>query len=203
MRVRAIRLLGREVSHRQDDLELLSDLLVPQSPAAIQMAALATLSRLGNREVPRLLLAGWRAHGPEIRNLVLDALLSRPAWSKVLLDQIESGVVSVSEFDATRRQRLIDHRDLSIKQRAAKLLAGSIDANRQKVIEHFNDVLTLSGDLERGAEVFKKRCSTCHRLGNIGHEVGPSLASLTDKTPQGNAVKDFNSAFSDVVGESM
>ncbi|HEX4147962.1 MAG TPA: hypothetical protein VHY20_03200, partial [Pirellulales bacterium] len=33
-------------------------------------------------------------------------------------------------------------------------------------------------------EVFKKRCSTCHKLGTVGHAIGPDLTALTDKTPQ-------------------
>ncbi|HEV3236830.1 MAG TPA: c-type cytochrome, partial [Gemmataceae bacterium] len=36
-----------------------------------------------------------------------------------------------------------------------------------------------------GAEVFAKQCAGCHKLGGVGNEVGPDLASLGDKSPQG------------------
>ena len=32
--------------------------------------------------------------------------------------------------------------------------------------------------------IFAKKCATCHKQGNVGHEVGPNLASLTTKTPE-------------------
>ncbi len=41
----------------------------------------------------------------------------------------------------------------------------------------------MEGDAEAGAAVFNKRCSVCHRLRGVGHEVGPNLASLTDYSP--------------------
>jgi len=52
------------------------------------------------------------------------------------------------------------------------------------VLEAFQPVLKLSGDAARGAAIFGKKCTTCHKQGNIGHEVGPNLASLTTRTPE-------------------
>jgi putative heme-binding domain-containing protein len=43
----------------------------------------------------------------------------------------------------------------------------------------------LKPDSAHGKEVFKKVCSTCHRLENEGVEVGPDLLSaLRNKTPE-------------------
>lgn len=44
--------------------------------------------------------------------------------------------------------------------------------------------MKLPVDQQRGAEVFKKLCSTCHKLQGQGHEVGPDLAALVDKSPE-------------------
>jgi putative heme-binding domain-containing protein len=57
-------------------------------------------------------------------------------------------------------------------------------------------VPALKGDPQRGAEVFSKNCATCHQLNGVGHVVGPDLASLGDKSPQGItiAVLDPNRA---------
>ena len=52
------------------------------------------------------------------------------------------------------------------------------------LVKEYQDVLDLKGDLTRGKTVFKKTCSTCHRLENVGVEVGPDLLSaLRNKTP--------------------
>ena len=45
--------------------------------------------------------------------------------------------------------------------------------------------------------MFKKLCASCHRLGKEGVEVGPDLATLTDKSPEALliAILDPNRAF--------
>src|SRR5438477_12956803 len=52
----------------------------------------------------------------------------------------------------------------------------------------------MQADVTRGAAVFAKNCATCHRLGNVGHDVGPDLASVGDKSPEGllTAILDPN-----------
>jgi putative heme-binding domain-containing protein len=52
------------------------------------------------------------------------------------------------------------------------------------VVEQFQHVAKLPGDIARGKEVFRKRCATCHRLENEGYAVGPDLLALTNKTPE-------------------
>src|SRR5260370_26336860 len=97
---------------------------------------------------------------------------------------MEACHVADAERDAARRQRLLQHKSTGVRQRAAKLFAAAIDPDRQKVVDAYQSVLNLQGDPRRGAEVFAKNCATCHKLGGVGYEVGPDLASLGDKSPQ-------------------
>ena len=39
----------------------------------------------------------------------------------------------------------------------------------------------MTGDPERGAVVFRKTCSVCHQVGDIGFEVGPNLLSVRNR----------------------
>ncbi len=183
-RLRAVRLLGRSADQRAADITSLVALLVPQSSGALQTAAVDALGRLDNEGVPTALLAGWKSHGPALRSEILDALLSRDAWVKMLLAAIEKQQVPPGDVDATRRQRLLRFKDDDVKKLAAKLLSGAIESNRQQVLEQHASVLTMTGDATAGAVVYAKRCSVCHRLRGAGHEVGPNLASLTDYSPQ-------------------
>src|SRR5205814_7730765 len=50
-------------------------------------------------------------------------------------------------------------------------------ADRKKVIDDYRPALELQADAARGKAVFQKTCSTCHRLENVGVEVGPDLLS--------------------------
>ena len=76
-------------------------------------------------------------------------------------------------------------RAAAIRERAAKLLAGAVNPDRQRVIDTYQSVLTLKGDSKRGLQIFTKTCASCHLLGGVGHQVGPDLASVGDKSPQG------------------
>jgi putative heme-binding domain-containing protein len=113
---------------------------------------------------------------------VLEILLRRDDWVKALLDALQDKQLPAAEIDAPRRQRLLDHRDRLVRERAAKLFAGAVDADRQKVIDAYRVVTTLKADPERGKAVFAKSCSACHRLAGVGNEVGPDLAPLAARS---------------------
>jgi putative heme-binding domain-containing protein len=46
------------------------------------------------------------------------------------------------------------------------------------VLDAYKGVLAMQADLEKGKQHFKKVCSVCHRLDNVGTEIGPNLATL-------------------------
>jgi putative membrane-bound dehydrogenase-like protein len=181
----AVRLLGRGLDRKREDVEMLAGLLVPQTDRDVQAAAVAALGKLTDTRVPELLLSGWKSYGPALRLQVFDALLSRTERALAFLDALEGKKILASELDAIRRQRLLDHKDTRIRQRAAKVLADAIAPDRQKVVDTYQSVLTLKGDRERGGKVFARACAACHRVGDVGHVVGPDLASVGDKSPQG------------------
>jgi len=192
----ALRLLGRETSRRQADIAVLADLLVPQTPIFLQSAAVAALARLGDDSVPGLLLAGWMGYGPGIRSRVLDAVLSRGPWTDTLIQRMTAGDVPPGEIDAAHRQRLLQHDVAAVRKAAQRLFAGSVDADRAKVVAAFRPSAQLGGSAERGAAVFKKHCSACHKLLDVGHAVGPDLSALTDRSFEGllTAIFDPNRA---------
>jgi len=195
-RLAAMRLLGRGLDHQREDIRFLADLLSPQNPPPVQAAAANALGHVHQGDVPDLLLRGWKAYAPGMRAQVFDVLLGRPAWTKGVLDAIERKQVLPLEVDAARRQRLLDSRNKEVSQRAAKLLAGAVNADRLKVIAAYRPALTLSGDATRGIKVFTKICASCHQLGGVGTAVGPDLASLADKSGEAllTAILDPNAA---------
>jgi putative membrane-bound dehydrogenase-like protein len=184
-RMQAIRLLGRGPDHHREDLTVLAGLLVPQAAEALQAGAVAGLGRLKEADVPELLLRGWKGYSPALRAEVLDLFVSRSERLHALLEGLERTQILPFEIDAGHRQRLLQHKTAVIRERAAKLLAGAVNPDRQKVIDAYQSVLTLKGDLSRGLQIFTKTCASCHQLGGVGHQVGPDLASVGDKSPQG------------------
>jgi putative heme-binding domain-containing protein len=181
-RTAAVSLVARDAANSAQDMKLLGELLAPQTPVSVQLAIVDYLAQRADEGAPNLLLAGWRSHGPAVRSEILNALLSRPAWTGALLTNIENKEILPGEIDAQSRQKLTVLGNAELRGRAEKLFATPTSAEREQIFKQFAASLTLPGNAERGAKVFEKRCTVCHKIGDKGHEVGPNLASLTNKT---------------------
>ncbi|MDB6004105.1 MAG: putative rane-bound dehydrogenase, partial [Prosthecobacter sp.] len=54
--------------------------------------------------------------------------------------------------------------------------------NRQKVVaKYVTEAANLGGDAKRGAAVFQKICMVCHKVRELGIEVGPDLTTVATK----------------------
>jgi putative heme-binding domain-containing protein len=179
----AIALLGREPVAREKDIDLLAALLTPQSSTDLQAAAIAGLSRISDDRVGEVVLAGWKTHSPSLRAEILELLLSREGWLRLLLQALERKAVASGEIDAPRRQRLLNHKEAAVREVAQKIFAGAGGGDRQKVVKNHEDVTAMAGDRTRGKAVFAKTCAICHQLEGVGHAVGPDLAQLATKSP--------------------
>ena len=189
-------LLGRGFAHRDEDFELLAGLLSPRNSRELQSAAVAALTQFGNQKTPAILLERWKSFGPGLRAEVLNALLSRSAWSQSVLTALEQKTILPAEIDASSRQHLLSSKDKKIRQQAERLLASSLNSDRMKVVEEYSKVLELKGNAEAGHQIFIKRCSVCHQLNQEGKPIGPDLSALTDKSHQAlvTAILDPNRA---------
>jgi putative membrane-bound dehydrogenase-like protein len=190
-RVAAVRLLG--YSPTAVARSTLIALIAPQHPAEIQLAAIRSLSLHDDPGIAPALLAGWGTYSPVIRREVLEALFAHADRLPALLSAIEEKKVLASQMEPFRIDQLRNHPDVRVRQRAVKLLARQTAADRQKVVDAYQPALALRADAQRGKLVFKKNCSTCHRLDNVGTEVGPDLLSaLRNKTREGLLVDIFD-----------
>jgi putative membrane-bound dehydrogenase-like protein len=178
------------------DRDLLVDLLHPRVPIAVQQAAVSALGRLPSADVPDLLLKGWKSHSPVVRGAIVEVLLSRPAWTGSLLSALESKRAGASELSPVERGRLVTNRDAETRRRAQALFADQA-GSRQKVVDAYKPALGLKGDSSAGMAAFKRVCATCHRLKEVGIDVGPNLGALNEKNPEtlSIAILDPNRAF--------
>jgi putative heme-binding domain-containing protein len=195
-RTAAAGLLGYSARKDVKDRDLLLGLLRPQVSVAIQVAAVTALAKSTDPKLPALLVNDWKHHSPQVRNVILDTLLSRTAWASSLLSSLEDGCVPPGEIDPARRQQLLNRRSNALRARAEAVFAHQARP-RQAVVDSFRPALASKGDRAAGAAVFKKLCASCHRLGKEGVEVGPDLAALVDKSPEALliAILDPNRAF--------
>lgn len=179
-RISAAGLLAREESYRSMALATLAALLQPQTSGESQRAAIKELSTSGDATVPDLFVKAWPALGPETRLAILDGLLSRESWAFDLVQRIERGSFSANALDALRRGRLLNHPSARVKKLAKSVLNTGYTSSRAQVLADFRPALTLAGDATRGAAVFAKTCAACHKLGNVGTDIGPNLQSVAN-----------------------
>ena len=181
-RISATRLLG-QTADAADDVEFLAGLLSPSVSPQLQSSALGALARVKLPTVGDRLIANYRSLPPGLRTQANDVLLSRDSWRESLLKALESKRITPAEVDTATRQRLLDHKSKSVSERASRVFATDINSDRAKLVAEYLPAVRSGGDVQWGSQLFKKVCSQCHKLGNVGHAVGPDLVSLTDKSP--------------------
>ena len=179
-RVEAIGLLA--FADLQIATEHLPEFLTPQTPQALQRAAVASLSEQDSAEVCQLLLDGWRHHSPQLRRDVVDSLVTQAARIELLLDAVKTGEVGPADLERDKKQLLMNHPAAEVQARSQELFGIEANSDRAGVVAEHQHVLELDGNVPRGLEVFKKRCAVCHRVGEVGHRVAPDLASVQNKS---------------------
>ncbi len=191
-RVSAVRVLG----HSTQDLAVLGKLLKPQQPPELQSASLEAIGRTNDHEAAKILIDNYRSFGPSLRVQACTVLLRREAWRDQLLEALEMKVLTPGDLDPTSRQRLLVHNQKAVRDRAEKVLAINLSTDRAKLVTEYLPIVRKGGDPQYGSQLFLKRCAQCHKLGDVGHAVGPDLMSLTDKSAEAlvTAVLDPNRA---------
>ena len=160
----------------------LTEQIKPQVPVDQQRAAIAALGELPGSEGALSALAKWKELGPNARRDVVEILLREKPRVEALLAAITDQQVKVSELSAEQWQQLVGHPDAAVKEKATAL-RGAVSADREKVIAAYRETVEAGGDYERGRAVYKKICSVCHKVGDDGHNVGPELFSVANKSP--------------------
>ncbi|MBI3881446.1 MAG: c-type cytochrome [Verrucomicrobia bacterium] len=183
-RATAAALLARAPSQRAEAMSLLTGWLTPRTAGELQRAAVRSLAATGDDSVPAKLMSGWASHAPATRNAILDALMGREPWAFALVQRLEKGELTPSDFDPTRRAQLLRHASARVRGKAGKFLNAAGTSNRAKVVEEFRPALALKGNGVHGREVYLKLCVNCHKLGDTGNEIGPDLRSVVEHPPE-------------------
>lgn len=162
-------------------LPILRDVIRDSSSAELQVAAIRAMGRFETPDVTSTLLAQWPQWSPRLRRTAGDVLFSDAKRSIAVLDAIDDGTIDATDLSLERWTTLAASRDASVRERAQQYLASFDRPSRESVIQQYRPSLQLDGDATRGAEVFKKECAGCHKSGDVGHEIGPSLAAAATR----------------------
>jgi putative membrane-bound dehydrogenase-like protein len=124
---------------------------------------------------------------PTVREAAYREAVNNRTWARVLVERLEQGAIRLTDLALVERNRLAEHRDRGLRDRARKLIAaggGLPDADRQKVIDEVLPVVLAGGDAVLGKAVFKEHCGKCHTHSGEGGKVGPELTGMSVHPPQ-------------------
>lgn len=174
----ALRLLG--VGGTEADVQILGQHVVASDDQR-RRAALEGFRRRPGTLMAVVLLERWDQAAPRARADLVSLLLERREWTRALLEAIRGGRVQAQEISIEDRQRLAGSQDTEIRTLARSLLDIPPADSRTAVIETYRAALSLTGDRERGRQIFSRTCASCHALEGTGHDVGPDLRALRAK----------------------
>jgi putative heme-binding domain-containing protein len=156
----------------------IAGLLESKQPQEVQRAAVIAIGSFSQPETASALLARWRDSAPAIRSEIVLALLNGRNRVLPLLQAIQNGVIPANQVPFARRGILLRSGDARVKELATKLFGDAPSGPRREVIAKYETALSLPGDATRGQKVFETSCATCHRVGNLGQDVGPNLVTI-------------------------
>jgi putative membrane-bound dehydrogenase-like protein len=182
VRAAAATLLTRLAAERESAVTTLGEELVPQVDAQRQAEVIAAIAQSGAENAPLIFRQAWEGLSPGLRQQVVDAWLSRQAWTTDLLERLEREDLPRGTLDLTQQARLLQHPQEALARRAQALFARP--TRPQEILHRYRPALQLDGDPLRGRVVFIDHCANCHRRGEMGHDVGPNLASVLNHSPE-------------------
>jgi putative membrane-bound dehydrogenase-like protein len=162
---------------------LLKKLVDAREPEAVQAAAARALGRVPGDQVGAFLLERWRAMTPAVRTEAADAIFREPGRVRLLLDAIQNDVVQPWALAFRHKRQIIMHRDPAIRERGRPLLESKA-GDREKVLQQYQAALERDGDAGRGRQVFDRVCAKCHPMNGAGHEVGPDLGTVRNRSSE-------------------
>jgi putative heme-binding domain-containing protein len=164
--------------------EVLLRIVSRSDSQALRIRAASALAAHAGADIGPALLASYPTQTPVVRRAILDALVTEPARAQLLLDAVETGQITRAELQTTREDRLRQHADGAVKSRASKLLVSEPPAERKQVLADYRIAMTLKSDPRLGKKLFRKHCSTCHHIGDVGVDVAPDISDSRVKTPE-------------------
>lgn len=180
-RADAIQLLA--ITEPAEFQELLQKLVNPSQPEEIQAAALSALGQIQGPEIAAFVLEHWSAMTPAVRDKAAETFFSDLNRPTLLVEALAQGKIQPWTLSFRSRRRLMMHRNPVLREKARTLLSATTK-QRQEVIQNYRSILYRPGDSTRGGAIFERECSRCHKLGGIGQQFGPDLATVRNRPIQ-------------------
>ena len=163
-----------------------------------KLAALAAWAKHPDPQLTDWMLERYDTETPAMRSAMFQVFRSSPERLNRWLDAMENGTLSNNRIDANQIQALKQVQG-EAAPRIEKLLAGRIQSDRQTLVENVMKELTAQGlinttsntstvtstktNRENGKQLFAQHCAACHRIDNVGVNLGPDISDSRTQSP--------------------
>jgi putative membrane-bound dehydrogenase-like protein len=179
-RIAAVQLLSFQPI--ETTAETFSELLASDQPVQIQTACIDALQGNRSPRVAEIILRRWPQLGPSVRGTAIALLMRRTEFIRMALEAMSDGDMRTSALSIDQRVRLLKHRDEAIREQATRLFGGVVSADRQQVARQYEASLALETNRDHGRQVFRRVCAACHRIDGFGHQAGPDLSDVRNRS---------------------
>jgi len=171
--------LQQLVQQRDEKTATILKQLLDEQP--MRAAAIRHLAAYDDAKIPKLLLQHYPQWSDAEQRDALLTLASRPQWALQLLDAIKKNRIPSRDVSAfvIRQMTALDDKRLSSRIRQVwGTVRPTSEQRAQRIVKYkqrLTDDVLKKADLTRGRLVFRKTCSSCHRLFDEGKHIGPEL----------------------------
>ena len=162
---------------------ILQKLLAGQDQPELQLAAVESLASFDDAAVAASLLDAWKYFSPEVRAAALTALFGERERMKQTLAALEAGRIERTMIDPAMQARLFDHPDKTVADRARAFFKHEAD-ERTTAVAEYQDALKLTGNVNRGRDLFASTCAKCHVAQKGRQRIGADLSGINNKTKE-------------------
>lgn len=160
--------------------------------AKIRSASLSALQRFPAQNIAEALIESYPKQGSETRARIRQALCSRPAWARLLVDAVEAKRIEANDVSLDELRKMAAHDDAELRARVEKRwgkVGNDSPEEKRNFINEVKLVLKPSGvagrdakgDSAEGKKLFTLTCATCHKLFGEGNTIGPDLTGSDRK----------------------
>ena len=180
LRIRAITMLPK--SPRTSDLELLPHFAQCRE-LPLQAAALRAWASTADAACDDFLLGELASSSPQFQHVLLELIGQKSERLASLANRLETGKITAKRIGSNELKKLVDRAKGDTQTKLNAALESIVNTDRAKVVTDYQSSLTISADELRGKEVFVKHCASCHRVADVGVQVGPDISDSRTQQP--------------------
>jgi putative membrane-bound dehydrogenase-like protein len=181
VRSQFVQALGQE--HDPANIKSFASLVYDHdAPILIRQHAVNALGAMNAPRAAEALLAHFDQLAPDLRPMVINAMVLSKSSAAVLLDSIRDKKIALTNMNENHARAINGLNDPALSKEVADVW-GKVQTERNperaKLVDEYKKLfLSRGGDPGKGAVVFEAKCTQCHTIYGHGGTIGPDLTGV-------------------------